>query len=792
MNYTLREIAAVCGGALAGQNIEAGSVFADSRAALPGDAPMFAAIAGRNHDGHAYIGELYRRGVRAFMVERDVKTDDYPEAGFVRVTDTVTALQTLAAAWRSRFRGTVVGITGSNGKTVVKEWAAALAPANVTLFRSPKSYNSQIGVPLSLLMAAGDEDVALIEVGISQPGEMERLASVVRPDVGIITTLGDAHQENFGSHEEKATEKLQLFTGARTIIYNSEYPLAERILRKEYPQAQLFDAAREEEAYAAFGDKASRQNAAAAVALWDVLGYDHTETVSRLVSLQPVAMRLELKEGINDSLIVNDSYNSDINSLAIALDYLAGVAGGRPQTLVLSDILQSGFAERELYTRVGQMVSRSGVDRLVGIGERISLNAELFNVPHADFHLTTEAYLAAMSRDDFAGRAVLVKGNRGSRFERITHAFESKSHTTVLEIDLDAMVHNLNAHRAMLPPGVGLMAMVKATGYGNGSYEIAAMLQHQGVDYLAVAFADEGVTLRRRGITVPIVVLNADADSFELMIDNGLEPEIYNFESLAAFAAALGSHGERSYPVHIKLDTGMHRLGFGENDMVRLGGELERLAGLIRVSSVFSHLACADEPEQDEFTLSQIALFDMMSGEIASRLPYKPIRHIANSAGMARFPQAAFDMVRLGIGLYGIGKPQLGLRSVSTLRSRIVQVKELTKGETVGYGREGVVSGRMSVAIIPVGYADGLDRRLGNGRWSALIDGRPVPTIGRISMDTCTLDVTGTNAQVGDPVVIFGSTPGHKIEDMARTLGTIPYEVMTSIDARVKRIFVKE
>ncbi len=788
MKYALSEMAAVCGGVLAGRDITAGSVFSDSRAALPGGVPLFAAIAGRNHDGHAYIGELYRRGVRAFMVERDVEAGDYPDAGFVRVANSVTALQALAADWRSRFKGTVVGITGSNGKTVVKEWAAALAPAGVTLFRSPKSYNSQIGVPLSLLMAAGDEDVVLVEAGISQPGEMARLAAVVRPDVGIITTLGDAHQENFSSHEEKAAEKLQLFAGVRTIIYNSAYPLVENALREAYPQARLFDAACETEAREIFGDEASRQNAAAAVALWDVLGYDHTSTVARLASLQPVAMRLELKEGINDSLIVNDSYNSDINSLAIALDYLAGVAGGRPQTLVLSDILQSGFAERELYTRVGQMVARSGVDRLVGIGERIRLHADMFDVPHADFHPTTEAYLAAMGRDDFAGRAVLVKGNRSSQFERLTHALESKSHTTVLEIDLDAMIHNLNVHRAMLPSGVRVMAMVKAAGYGNGSHEVAAMLQHQGVEYLAVAFADEGVALRRRGITIPIVVLNADADSFGLMIDNGLEPEIYNFESLAGFAAALGSRGERSYPVHIKLDTGMHRLGFEESDMLRLIAELERLSGLVRVSSVFSHLACADEPEHDEFTLGQIALFDKMS----SRLSGNPIRHIANSAGIARFPQAVFDMVRLGIGLYGICEPRLCLRPVSMLRSRIVQVKELAEGETVGYGREGVVRGTMRVAVIPVGYADGLDRRLGNGQWKALVGGEPVPTIGRISMDTCALDVTGTDVRVGDEVVIFGPTPGHTVEDMAHVLGTIPYEVMTSVDARVKRIFIKE
>lgn len=790
MNYFLSEIAAICGGSLTGADVAVTGAFTDSRNSAVGAGSLFVTIGGRNHDGHTYINELYVRGVRGFIVERDVMTDKYADAGFVTVESSVGALQKLAAHHRAGFRGTVVGITGSNGKTVVKEWIAGLVPPEVKIFRSPKSYNSQIGVPLSVLMIKGDEEIAVIEAGISEPGEMERLERIIRSDVGIITTLGDAHQENFGSLEEKAAEKLKLFRSARTIIYNSAYSLISAELRAEYPSARLVDAAAQKEAYAVFGDKASRENAAAALTLCDVLGFDHDASAARLAELHPVAMRLELKEGINDSLIVNDSYNSDINSLAIALDYLKSVAGNRRRTLILSDILQSGFPEPELYACVASLVKGSGVERLVGVGEKIKRYGALFSGLDAEFCPTTESYLASMRREDVAGRAILLKGNRASQFERLSHALERLSHTTVMEIDLDAMIHNLNLYRARLVPGTKLMAMVKASGYGNGDYEVAGMLQHEGVDYLAVAFADEGVLLRRRGITVPIVVLNADSDSFELMIANWLEPEIYSMNSLAAFAAALRRYGERAYPVHIKLDTGMHRLGFGREDIEQLCAALKADGGMICVSTIFSHLACSDDPAEDSFTRRQIALFEDMSARIMSVLPYRPLRHIANSAAIGRLPEARFDMVRLGIGLYGVG--EAGLRPVSVLRSRIVQIKRLAAGETVGYGREGKIEKPAVTATVPVGYADGLNRRLGNGRWSFKVNGKPAPTLGRISMDTCVIDIAGIDAAEGDEVIIFGSGKGNGLEDMAHALGTIPYEVMTGIARRVKRVYIKE
>ncbi len=792
MKYKLSEIASICEGRPDGRDSTVRAVFTDSRSFSAGGGSLFFAIGGINHDGHAYINELYSRGVRAFVIERDIATAGYPEAGFVMVESSVAALQRLAGDYRSKFKGTVIGITGSNGKTIVKEWAAQLLPPKIKVFRSPKSYNSQIGVPLSLLMMEGDEQAALIEAGISEPGEMERLAAIVRPDIGVMTNIGDAHQENFASVEEKTAEKIKLFASAKTIIYNGSCAVAAGLIEKTYPGRQFVDSSQEIDALVPFGDMASRENAASALAISDTLGFDHADAVGRLAELYPVAMRLELREGLLNSLIVNDSYNSDINSLAIALDYMNNIAGGRPQMLILSDILQSGYAEEELYAKVAEMVGRAGIESFVGIGPKLHRYSKLFTVP-CSFYASAETWLKSFITTDISGKAVLVKGNRQAQFERIAHTLERMSHTTVLEIDLDAMIHNLNAHRAMLDKGTKLMAMVKAGGYGNGTYEVAAMLQHQGVDYLAVAFADEGIQLRESGITMPIVVLNADSDSFGLMVANRLEPEIYSFASLDGFVDAVRRYGERDYPIHIKLDTGMHRLGFEEKDIDTLNGKLAKLANTVRVSSIFSHLAASDDPGQDSFTLAQIALFEKLSKRIMATLPYAPLRHIANSAGIERFPQAQFDMARLGIGLYGIGKAGThSLRHISTLRTRIVQIKELDASQTVGYGRAGHLRRMSRVATIPIGYADGLNRHLGEGAWSVSVKGERVPIVGRICMDTCMIDVTGIEAQEGDPVFIFSPLPHNTVEDMARVLGTISYEIMTGISGRVKRIYTKE
>ena len=789
MRYKLSQIAELCGGLMTGPDREVTEVATDSRSCAFGGEPLFAAIAGANHDGHDFIGEMYGRGVRAFLCERcPADVSRYAGAGFVTVGNTVAALQQLAARRRSEFGGVVVGITGSNGKTVIKEWIAQALPSTVRSFRSPRSYNSQLGVALSLLMIEGDEDVALIEAGISRPDEMSRLERMIRPDVTVLTSIGDAHQENFITLEEKTIEKLTLARRSQTLIYHSDYDYVGELAAKYCPDCRRMDAA----GYPAPGgvDPLTGRNAQIVMAVCEALGC----SVGNVAASRPVvAMRSEVKEGLYGSVIIDDTYNSDINSLALALDYMHSVAAGRETTLVLSDILQSGMGGDELYSRAARLAERAGVSLVIGIGRRIAEYADKF-LCDKRLYATVDDFLNDIHRDDIAGRAVLLKGNRLSRFERLSHALEMKSHTTTLTVDLDAMVHNLNCFRARLRPGTRLTAMVKASSYGAGDFEVAQTLQHQGVDFLAVAFADEGVRLRERGITMRIVVLNADEGSFEAMIANRLEPEIYSLHSLTEFAAAARRYGERNYPIHIKLDTGMHRLGFADDEIDALIGALARCSRNVKAASVFAHLCCADDPSQDDFTRLQISRFDSMSRRVADALGYPVIRHTANSAAIERFPEAQFDMCRLGIGLYGFSSlSDSELKPVATLRTRIVQLKRLAAGETVGYGRAGLLGRDSVTATIPIGYADGLDRHLGCGRWSVLVGGRPAPIVGRVCMDSCMIDVTDIDdVREGDEVTVFSAAAGNTAADMAVVLETIPYEILTSVSVRVKRIYTKE
>ncbi len=791
MKYQLSEIAHICGGSLEGCDSTVESVATDSRSLTCelGAAPLFVAMRGANHDSHGFIPQMRERGVRAFLVERDLPAGVCGDGcGYVRVEHALAALQALAAHWRSQFRGTVVGITGSNGKTIIKEWMAEEIPAGVRCYRSPKSYNSQLGVPLSLLMLEGDEQVALIEAGISQPGEMARLERMIRPDIAVFTSIGDAHQENFASLAEKCAEKMVLAQDAATIVYHSYYEPLAGMIESRFAGRRLFDAARYAGTPAVAGGEAMHRNGQIVEAFCAAADYPAPS-----FRCEPsVAMRLEVKDGINDSILVDDAYNLDINSLALALDYLHTVALGRPKTLVLSDIVQSGLADHELYGKVAEMVSKAGIGKLIGIGPRIRAHAALFTCDR-EFYATADECAARIRRGDVAGHAILLKGAREFRFEKLSHALERQSHTTVLEVDLDAMIRNLNYFRAKLRFGTRLVAMVKAGSYGAGDFEVAQMLQHEGVAYLAVAFADEGVLLRERGITMPIVVLNADAGSFPLMVANRLEPEIYSFHSLEAFTAAVERADESRYPIHVKLDTGMHRLGFMEEELPRLGAIL-RDSKRVQAATVFSHLNCSDMPEEDAYTRAQIERFDRMSTALAAALPYKIIRHTANSAAIERFPEAQFDMCRLGLGLYGFGfRHNPALRPVSTLRTRIVQLKRLPAGDAVGYGRAGKLTRDSLTATVPVGYADGLDRRLGCGRWSMLVGGRPAPIVGRVCMDSCMIDVTDLKGvQEGDEVVVFSAADGNDLETMARVLDTIPYEIMTSVSSRVKRIYRKE
>lgn len=794
MEYTLNDIAVICGGTLCGRDVSVRSVTADSRRSVGReDAPLFVAIRGCNHNGHDYISDMYRRGVRGFMVEEEVDTADYPEAGFVTVDKSLYALQTLAAHYRSSFGGVVVGITGSGGKTTVKEWIAQVAPPGITIFRSPRSYNSQLGVPLSILMMRGSEDYALIEAGISRPGEMERLAAVIQPDMGIFTGLGPEHGENFQSDKQKMKEKALLFATCSKVVYYGDDPIIEETLRAKAPAARLTAAAAFEYMLPVEETEAPvRRGKALVAAFYSETSEGLDAVVPRLGSLRPVSVRLGMREGIGESLLVTDLNNTDVDSLPMAIDYLCGVAGGRETMVIMTDVAFSRMPDWELYGKVGAMVCTAHISRFVGVGERISACRDSFG-EGSRFFSSAEDFLRRITQDDTAGKAILLRGNPETGSMRILHALDRRSHTTVLEVDLDAMRHNLDHYRSLTGEGVKLMAMVKASGYGNGNFEVADMLCRQGIDYLAVAFADEGVRLREKGIAVPIVVLNADADSFPLMVANRLEPEIYNLRSLGQFIAAVREAGESAWPVHIKIDTGMHRLGFRLEDMPQLTEVLMCEAPAVVVRSVFSHLAAADMPEEDEFTCGQIDYFRRAVEKLSEGIGYLPLRHILNTAGMERFPQARFDMCRLGIGLYGVGSAgNSPLYPVSRLVTRIVQVKEIEASETVGYGRSGRLHRLSRVATIPVGYADGLDRRLGNGRWSVIAGGKAAPIVGRICMDSCMVDVTGLAVCEGDEVTVFGGAPGNTVSDMAAVLDTIPYEIMTSVSERVKRIYLKE
>ena len=786
MNYLLSEIARIVGGEHRGCDLRVKEVATDSRGVMSSDDMVFVAINGKHHDGHNFIPQMVVRGVRAFITERAVEVTE--GMGVVVVESAIVALQRLAAHHRRNFKGRVVAITGSNGKTIVKEWASRSMPDSVRSFASPKSYNSQLGVALSLLMLDGEEEVAFIEAGVSEPGEMERLEAMIRPDIVVVTSIGDAHSANFQSERHKIQEKLLLARRACTIIYSSEYRSLASCIEELYGDRELIDSSMEEDVEDELElSDALSVDALHVSALMRRLGYG----VDDAVFSAHVDMRLELKEGIDDSMIIDDTYNSDINSVSVALDALYVQSMGRRRVAVISDIRQSGIPGEELYGRVAAAVKKAAVDHLIGVGENISSFAHLF--PRgSSFYLTTDELIENFDRERWAKSVILVKGSRDSRFERLTRLLERRTHTTTLSVDLAAMKKNLNYFRQHLPQHHPIVAMVKAGSYGTGDVDVARMLQHEGVRYLAVAFADEGVTLRKKGITMPIVVLNADQDSFDMMIAHDLEPEIYSFHSLDAFRRAVHHAHREAYPIHIKLDTGMHRLGFVDDDIDTLGRAIH-LDTTLRVASIFSHLSSADMPAEDDFTRRQIAVFDYMSQQLTEWLDYKPLRHIANSAAIVRFKEAHFDMCRLGLGLYGFGfEHNDKLIPVATLSTRIVQIKSLAKGESIGYARSMRTERETTIATIPVGYADGLDRHLGNGRWEVIVRGERAPIVGRVCMDSAMIDISAIEGvEVGDKVTIFGTESGNTLEDMAKVLDTISYEIMTSISARVKRIYTE-
>jgi alanine racemase len=822
MKYSIDEIARIVNGRLSGPGETViKHVLTDSRSLLYPAETVFFAIPGERHDGHDYIDDLYMHGVRCFAVSRlpDAYRRNMPDAAFILVPHVLYALQQLAARHRRRFITPVIGITGSNGKTVVKEWIFQAIHCEKNIVRSPKSYNSQVGVPLSVCLLGEEHDLAVFEAGISKPGEMDRLQTIIMPDIGIFTHLGEAHQENFGSKYEKAQEKLKLFSRCRTVLYCRDctevasilenepgYKAVSRFSWSEHPGADIQVCRKQKnggntlvdirhagnsfELAIPFTDGASVENALHVASLMLFMGYASDTVIQRIATLTPVAMRLDIKKGIRRCTIINDSYNADTGSLAIALDLLARQQQHPVRTVVLSDILQSGKSQDCLYREIAGLLSGKNVGKLIGIGHEISARAESFSCEKYFFE-TTEAFLSQLgSKVNFSDEAILVKGSRDFKFERIVRALEDKAHKTVLEINLDAVIHNYNYFKALLHPRVKMVVMVKASAYGSGSVEIANILQYHRADYLAVAFADEGKELRDNGITLPIMVMNPEEGGFDTLLRYCLEPEIYNFRLLRQFEQAVSEQGISGYPVHIKLDTGMHRLGFMADELDSLSEHINRRQ-FVRIKSVFSHLAGSDDPLLDDFVHRQIDMFRQMSGRIEKQIHYPFMRHILNSAGIERFPEAQFDMVRLGIGLHGISAVgQAKLRQAATLRSIILQIKHIPAGDSVGYNRRFIASKPTRTGIVPVGYADGLHRMLGNGAGSFAVNGQRVPLIGNMSMDMCAIDITGVDAEEGDPVTVFGEE--YPLTEIAARMQTIPYEVLTGIAPRVKRVYFHE
>ncbi len=811
----------MAGGVLHGNcNIAINRLLIDSRALSFPEDTLFVAIVSNRNDGHKYIPALYRKNVRNFLVSKllpDFK--ELPEANFIVVKDTLKALQELAAGHRKIHAVPVIGITGSNGKTVVKEWLYQLLHPDFTITRSPRSYNSQIGVPLSVWEMNEKTELGIFEAGISQLGEMEQITPVIAPTIGIFTNLGEAHQENFSSLKIKCLEKLKLFEHAGTLIYNKDDKLVDICVMQARTTAKFLSFGThadadirilslqkkknktiisylfkdKEDTYTIpFTDNASVENSLQCLVLLLHLNIPGKTIQKRMAVLEPVAMRLEVKEGQNGCLLINDSYNSDINSLSIALDFLNQQANVKQmkKTLILSDIMQSGQAHAVLYQLVAELLFNKKIEKFVGIGHGISAYKAFFPLKNKSFYPDTETFLQQLNPDDFKEEAILLKGSRDFRFEKISDQMALAVHETVLEVDLNALVNNFNYFRSFLQPGTKTICMVKANAYGSGDIEVARTLQHNGCDYLAVAVTDEGAVLRREGIDIPIVVMNPETSSFHKILEHNLEPEIYSFRLLEQMISEAGRQGINEYPVHIKIDTGMHRLGFEPAEIDRL---IERLKSQknVMIRSVFSHLSGTDEAKYDAFTEEQIKKFKGVKEKIDNAFPHRIIYHILNSAGTERFSQYQFDMVRLGIGLYGISavnSPKV--EEVCTLKTNILQIKHVPATETVGYSRKGTLKRDSVIGILPIGYADGYNRKLGNGEGKILINGQLVPTIGNICMDLCMIDLTGIEVQEGDTVTVFGK--GHSFKNLAAQLNTIPYEILSNVSRRVKRVYFKE
>ncbi|RFZ94145.1 bifunctional UDP-N-acetylmuramoyl-tripeptide:D-alanyl-D-alanine ligase/alanine racemase [Mucilaginibacter conchicola] len=798
------------------ENTQISVLLTDSRRINNPAVSLFFALNGRR-DGHGFIPDAYTAGVRNFVVSHrpEMIAED---VNFLIVSDVLLALQQLAAHHREQFNFDVIGITGSNGKTIVKEWLYQLISPEHNIVRNPKSYNSQIGVPLSVWQISEGNDLGIFEAGISSVGEMERLEAIIQPTIGVLTHMGTAHDEGFDSPKQKLEEKLGLFKNCKQIVYNYDllidfpeamrgrecftwsrkfnianlYVFSETTISGRYYMRAIYKG-NEIECLVPYRDEASIENAIICWATMLAMGYSPDECDDRIERLAPVSMRLELKHGINDCSIIDDTYNSDIQSLEIALNFLGQQNQHAKKTLILSDIYQSGLKENDLYKQVAQLVGNARVDRLIGVGPALQDHSTFFKAPQLHFYTDTDALLNDLPRLHLHEETILIKGARTFEFEKISRALVQKAHETVLEINLNTLLNNLNFYKAKLSPGVKLMVMVKAFSYGSGTFEVANILQYNKVDYLAVAYTDEGIALRETGITLPIMVLNPEPLAYDKLVANKLEPAIYSFSLLDEFVRFAQDEDIQNYPVHIKIDTGMHRVGFEEYEVETLCDMLE-VNPYIHVQSVYSHMVASDAEQHDMFTLKQISTFEKIFKAIEAALGYTVIKHISNTSGITRWPNAQYDMVRLGIGLYGVDgavpRESTALQPIATLKTTVSQVKKVPANESISYMRSGSLKTDGKIATVRIGYADGYLRAFGNGVGKMLVNGTLVPTVGNITMDMCMLDVSNVEVKEGDEVIVFNER--QRIEELATQIGTIPYEILTNISQRVKRVYFYE
>ncbi len=803
------------------------TLLTDSRKLLLVEGVLFFAISSNQKNADDFIAPLYKNGVRCFIIQDHFNTSvlpQFPEANFIKVHDVIMALQQIAARHRREFQYPVIGITGSNGKTIVKEWLYHLLHEAHDIVRSPKSYNSQVGVPLSVWQMNEVHNLGIFEAGISRPGEMQQLQPIIDPSIGVISYIGDAHAEGFENLSQKISEKLQLFIHSKKLIYCADDELLHstisNFIKTSNPSLQTFSWSTTKTAdlvvnsitkkdagsvvkvkyaggnfdyFIPFEDDASVHNSLTCCSVLLAMNIAPDFIAVRMSLLRAVEMRLELKQGINNCAIINDSYSADINSLAIAMDFLMQQQQHTKHTVILSDVLQSGQEDNVLYKNIATVFEQKGLHRFIGIGPNITSHANAFAaLKEKTFFLSTEDFLKQLPSFHFNDETILLKGARVFRFETISRALEQKMHETVLEINLSALRNNFKVYKQQLNKNVKLMAMVKAFSYGSGSHEIAGLLQHAGADYLAVAYADEGVELRKAGVRLPIMVMNTEEAGFDTIVNYALEPELYSFKILHSFYNYLEQHQIAKYPVHIKLDTGMHRLGFEPADVLPLCNVLKE-AGRFTIQSVFSHLVASDDSSHDAFTNEQAKQFEAMVAEMEKVFGSPMLKHIANTSAIHRRPDLQYDMVRLGIGLYGVDPDihmQQRLQNVTTLKTTISQIKKVKAGESVGYSRKGMVTKDSVIATVRIGYADGYPRSMSNGAGKMLVNGQLAPVIGNVCMDMTMLDITGLDAEETDEVMVFGQQL--PVSKMATWGNTIAYEILTNISRRVRRVYYEE